>query len=45
MLKKLMAATLLLPMLVLGACNTTEGVGKDMESAGKEIAKTADENK
>jgi predicted small secreted protein len=42
---KLMAAMLLLPMLVLGACNTTEGMGKDMQSAGKEISKTADENK
>lgn len=45
MLNRLLAATLLLPLIVLGACNTTEGVGKDMQSAGKEISKTADENK
>jgi predicted small secreted protein len=45
MLNRLLAATLLLPLIVLGACNTTEGVGKDMQSAGKEISKTADANK
>jgi predicted small secreted protein len=45
MQKKHLAAILVLPLVMLGACNTTEGVGRDMESAGKEIAKTADENK
>lgn len=45
MLKRLIAGTLLLPMLVLGACNTTEGLGKDMQSAGKEVEKAADEAK
>jgi len=45
MLNRLFAATILLPLVVLGACNTTEGEGKDMQSAGKEISKTADENK
>ncbi|MFN7400611.1 MAG: entericidin A/B family lipoprotein [Sandaracinobacter sp.] len=45
MLNRLFAATILLPLGVLGACNTTEGAGKDMQSAGKEISKTVDENK
>lgn len=45
MMKRMIAGTLLLPMLLLGACNTTEGLGKDMQSAGKEVAKAADENK
>jgi predicted small secreted protein len=45
MLNRLFAATILLPLVVLGACNATEGEGKDMQSAGKEISKTADENK
>jgi predicted small secreted protein len=44
-MKTLIAATLLAPMLLLAACNTTQGVGEDLESAGKEISKTADENK
>lgn len=28
-------------MIVLSGCNTTEGVGKDLESAGDAIADTA----
>lgn len=45
MLNRLFAAALFAPLVLLGACNTTEGVGKDLQSAGKEVAKTADENK
>lgn len=45
MMNRLLAATILLPLIVLGACNTTEGMGKDMQSAGKEVEKAADENK
>ena len=30
---------------VLGACNTTEGVGKDMSAAGHKISNEADEHK
>lgn len=30
---------------VLVACNTTEGAGKDISSAGKAISKSADKNK
>ncbi len=28
--------------LLVGACNTVEGVGKDVRSAGDTVAKTAD---
>jgi predicted small secreted protein len=45
MQKKHLAAIVILPLAMLAACNTTEGVGKDMQSAGKEISKSADENK
>jgi predicted small secreted protein len=45
MLNRRLAATLLLPLILLGACNTTEGMGKDVQSAGKELEKAADENK
>jgi predicted small secreted protein len=31
--------------LLLAACNTVEGVGKDVKSAGDTVAKTADKNK
>jgi predicted small secreted protein len=29
----------------LAACNTVEGAGKDVKSAGKAIERTADDNK
>ncbi len=31
--------------LMMAACNTIEGVGQDVESAGDEIEETANENK
>ena len=31
--------------LLVGACNTVEGVGKDVKSAGDTVAKTADSAK
>ena len=31
--------------LMVSACNTVEGVGKDVSSAGKTVAKTADDAK
>ncbi|MEZ5594100.1 MAG: entericidin A/B family lipoprotein [Gammaproteobacteria bacterium] len=37
-------AALLLP-LVLGACNTIEGVGEDIQAAGSKIDKTAEKEK
>ena len=45
-MKKLMAAALALSMLPLvSACNTVEGVGRDVSSAGNTVAKTADDAK
>jgi predicted small secreted protein len=32
----------LLSLVLLGACNTVEGVGRDISKAGDAIAKTAD---
>lgn len=38
-------ASALILLLALAGCNTTEGVGEDLQSAGKEVEKAADENK
>lgn len=38
-------ASALILLLALQGCNTTEGMGKDMQSAGKEVEKAADANK
>jgi predicted small secreted protein len=40
----LLIAVLGLP-LVLGACNTMEGIGKDVGAAGQKLEKEAEENK
>jgi len=32
-------------LVLLSACNTVEGVGRDVSSAGNTVAKTADKNK
>lgn len=45
MLKRLVATTILLPLIALGACNTTEGMGEDLQSAGKAVEKAADDSK
>ncbi|CAN5483716.1 entericidin A/B family lipoprotein [soil metagenome] len=42
MSKKIVAALLLSSALVLSACNTVEGAGKDVQSAGKAVERTAD---
>ena len=44
MQKALLLATLVAGLAV-GACNTVEGAGKDVSSAGDAVAKTADEAK
>lgn len=31
--------------LLISACNTVEGVGRDVESAGETVADAADDNK
>ncbi|MFV3131142.1 entericidin A/B family lipoprotein [Niveispirillum sp. KHB5.9] len=38
-------AALLLSMFALSACNTVEGVGKDVKSGGKAIENTAQDAK
>jgi predicted small secreted protein len=45
MKKQVKVAALLFPLVLLVGCNTTEGVGKDLQSAGKELEKAADDNK
>ena len=40
----IVAVTLGLLLLVLGACSTTEGLGKDIEKAGKGLKDSADRN-
>jgi predicted small secreted protein len=42
MSKKIIAALLLSGALVLSACNTVEGAGKDVQSAGKAVENAAD---
>ncbi len=42
-MKALLAALIVLPLLT--ACNTLEGVGKDVESAGKVLKETAQDAK
>jgi entericidin B len=42
-MKKLIVALIALPMLV--ACNTIEGMGKDVETVGKKVKETAQDNK
>lgn len=43
---KIVSALLLaLSALSLSACNTVEGVGKDLKAGGEAIERTAEENK
>jgi predicted small secreted protein len=42
MSKKIIAAVLLSSAFVLSACNTVEGAGKDVQSAGKAVENAAD---
>jgi predicted small secreted protein len=44
-MRKIIAAVTLASALALGACNTVEGVGRDVSSAGDTVAKTADDAK
>lgn len=44
-LNLMLAAILVALSLTLTGCNTTEGFGKDMQSAGQSIQKEANENK
>lgn len=42
MLKKFLAALLLTGSFMVAACNTVEGAGKDVQSAGKAVEDAAD---
>jgi len=44
-MRKIVATATLASALILGACNTIEGAGKDVSSAGNTVAKTADDAK
>ncbi len=38
-------AALLANVAIVSACNTFEGAGKDMQTGGKKLERSADENK
>ena len=44
-MRKIMGAAMIAGTLLLAACNTVEGMGKDVSSAGKTVANTADDAK
>ncbi|MFZ5749137.1 MAG: entericidin EcnA/B family protein [Pseudomonadota bacterium] len=44
-MRKLFGIAALTGALLISACNTVEGVGKDVASAGDTVAKTADDAK
>ena len=44
-MRKTLVATGLGLLLALAACNTVEGAGKDVKSAGDTVAKTANDAK
>ncbi len=44
-MRKLVGLALVAGALMVSACNTVEGVGKDVSSAGDTVAKTADKSK
>lgn len=45
MRKSLMTVAVLLAGLAVAACNTVEGAGEDVSSAGKAVSKTANDVK
>jgi predicted small secreted protein len=44
-MRKLIGLALVAGALLVSACNTVEGMGKDVSSAGSTVAKTADDAK
>jgi len=44
-MRKIIACVALAGAMLVSACNTVEGVGKDVSSAGDTVAKTADDAK
>ncbi|QJU56708.1 entericidin A/B family lipoprotein [Sphingomonas sp. AP4-R1] len=45
MVRKALALALVAGTLLVSACNTVEGAGKDVSSAGKAVSNAADDNK
>ncbi|MBW4329701.1 entericidin A/B family lipoprotein [Stakelama sp. CBK3Z-3] len=45
MRKKFLTAAALAGVMLVAACNTVEGMGQDVSSAGDTVAKTADDAK
>ena len=45
MLGRMMTALLLASIFGLAACNTMEGAGRDVESAGETMQREADQNR
>ncbi|WP_010162724.1 MULTISPECIES: entericidin A/B family lipoprotein [unclassified Sphingomonas] len=44
-MRKVLSLALIASAVLVSACNTVEGVGKDVKSAGSTVAKTADSAK
>ena len=44
-MSKLLLAIIIAAPLLAAACNTIEGIGKDLQSAGEAVSNTADETK
>ncbi|WP_322963188.1 entericidin A/B family lipoprotein [Sphingomonas fuzhouensis] len=44
-MRKLMGLAIVAGALMVSACNTVEGVGRDVSSAGNTVAKTANDAK
>ena len=44
-MRKLMGLAIVAGVLLVSACNTVEGVGRDVSSAGNTVAKTANDAK
>ena len=44
-MRKIFTTIALVGAVALAGCNTVEGVGKDVSSAGDTVAKTADKSK
>ena len=44
-MRKLIGLAIVSGALLVSACNTIEGAGKDVSSAGQTVAKTADDAK
>jgi predicted small secreted protein len=42
MIRTVTLATLIASTLILSACNTVRGIGRDVESVGKTVEKSAD---